>query len=132
MSLSDLGWNAHFEDHFAPHAGDGLVPGRVAVEHRGAYAVYTDDGDRWAELAGRLRHEAVERDELPAVGDWVALQPLPEARAVVQAVLPRRTKFSRTAASDQQRVSAEQATATPVRRDCSARTAPSSAARPSA
>lgn len=114
MPLSELGWNAHFEEHFAPHAADGLVPGRVAVEHRGAYAVYTEDGDRWAELAGRLRHEVVVRDELPAVGDWVALQALPEGRAIVHAVLPRLTKFSRTAASDQQRVSGEQVLAANV------------------
>jgi ribosome biogenesis GTPase / thiamine phosphate phosphatase len=114
LSLSDLGWNAHFEEHFAPHAGDGLIAGRVAVEHRDAYAVYTEDGDCWAELAGRLRHEAITRDELPAVGDWVALQPLPEKRAIVHAVLPRLTKFSRTAASDQQRVSGEQVLAANV------------------
>lgn len=98
MSLNELGWNAHFEEWFAPHAEAGLVPGRVAVEHRGAYAVHTDGGEVWAELAGRLRHTALRRDELPAVGDWVALQPLPEARGIVQAVLPRTSKFSRKAA----------------------------------
>jgi ribosome biogenesis GTPase / thiamine phosphate phosphatase len=114
LPLSELGWNAHFEEHFGPYRADGLVPGRVAVEHRGAYAVYTESGDRWAELAGRLRHQAVQRDELPAVGDWVALQPLPEERAIVHAVLPRLTKFSRTAASDQQRVSGEQVLAANV------------------
>jgi ribosome biogenesis GTPase / thiamine phosphate phosphatase len=114
LSLSDFGWNDHFEEQFAAHAGSGLVPGRIAVEHRDAYAVYTEDGDRWAELAGRLRHAAITRDELPAVGDWVALRPLPEGRAVVHAVLPRLTKFSRTGASDQQRVSGEQVLAANV------------------
>jgi ribosome biogenesis GTPase len=114
LSLSDFGWNEHFQEHFAPHAEAGLIPGRVSAEHRGAYVVCTEDGDRSAELAGRLRHDALVRDELPAVGDWVALQPLPEARAVVQAVLPRLTKFSRTAASDQQRLSGEQVLAANV------------------
>jgi len=95
LSLIDFGWNEHFDEQFEPHAGAGLVPGRIAVEHRGAYAVYTADGDVWAELAGRLRHEAIGRSDLPAVGDWVALQPLPERKAVVQAVLPRRSAFSR-------------------------------------
>lgn len=34
--------------------------------------------------------------EFPAVGDWVAFQPLEgENKAVIQAVLPRKTKFSR-------------------------------------
>jgi ribosome biogenesis GTPase / thiamine phosphate phosphatase len=92
LSLTELGWNEHFEQH---RPEDGLVLGRVAVEHRGAFAVYTDGGEAWAELAGKLRYEAAGRGELPAVGDWVALQPRPEGRATIRAVLPRRTKISR-------------------------------------
>jgi hypothetical protein len=34
--LEALGWSARFEEGFAPYAGDGLVPARVAVQHRGA------------------------------------------------------------------------------------------------
>jgi len=96
--LEQLGWNSEFEEHFRPHAEAGLVPGRVAVEHRGAYAVYTGDGEAWAEPAGRLRHEATSRGELPTVGDWVALRARPGGGASVQAVLPRKTKFSRKVA----------------------------------
>ncbi len=92
MSLTELGWNEHFEQH-RPE-GD-LVLGRVAVEHRGAYAVYTEAGEAWGEVAGKLRYEAAGRGELPAVGDWVAMQPRPEGRATIHAVLPRRTKISR-------------------------------------
>jgi ribosome biogenesis GTPase len=92
LSLTELGWNEHFEQH-RPEGE--LVVGRIAVEHRGAYAVYTDEGEAWGELAGKLRHEAAGRGELPAVGDWVALQPRPEGRATIHAVLPRRTKISR-------------------------------------
>ena len=96
--LDSLGWTPALEDQFTPHAADGLEPARVAVEHRGAYLVYTARGEAQAELAGRLRHEAVERGELPAVGDWVAVTPTDPA--LVHAVLPRKTKFSRLAASD--------------------------------
>lgn len=92
MSLTELGWNEHFEQH-RPEGE--LVLGRIAVEHRGAYAVYTDGGEAWGELAGKLRFEAAGRGELPAVGDWVAMQPRPEGRATIHAVLPRRTKISR-------------------------------------
>jgi ribosome biogenesis GTPase len=70
----------------------------VAVEHRGAYLLYTARGEQPAELAGRLRHEAASRGELPAVGDWVAASPTEPA--LLHAVLPRRTKFSRLAATD--------------------------------
>jgi ribosome biogenesis GTPase / thiamine phosphate phosphatase len=99
--LTHLGWDPAIEDQFAPFAADGLEPARVAVEQRGAYLLYTARGERWAELSGRLRHAAGERGELPAVGDWVAIaDPDGAERALVQAVLPRRTKFSRMSATD--------------------------------
>jgi len=96
--LAQLGWNPAFEEQFTPYAADGLEPARVAVEHRDAYVVYTARGERPAELSGRLRHAASGRGDLPAVGDWVAVTATDPV--LVQAVLPRRTKFSRTAAND--------------------------------
>jgi ribosome biogenesis GTPase len=96
--LAQLGWTPALEEHFVPYAADGLEPARVAVEHRDAYVIYTARGERQAELSGRLRHAAAERADLPAVGDWVAVTPTDPA--LVQAVLPRGTKFSRTAAND--------------------------------
>jgi ribosome biogenesis GTPase len=99
--LEHLGWDPAIEEQFAPYAAEGLVPARVAVEQRGALLVYLQSGERWAELSGRLRHTTGERGDLPAVGDWVAIaDPEGAERALVQAVLPRRTKFSRLAASD--------------------------------
>jgi ribosome biogenesis GTPase / thiamine phosphate phosphatase len=100
--LAHLGWTPALEEQFAPYADDGLEPARVAVEHRGAYVLYTHDcAERPAELSGRLRHAAGERGDLPAVGDWVAIaDPEGAERALVQAVMPRRTKFSRMSATD--------------------------------
>src|SRR5437870_969329 len=82
-----LGWTPERELEFEPHREQGLVPGRVAVEHRSAYVVYTAAGEERCELAGKLRHE----DVWPAVGDWVGLR----APATIAALLPRRTVFSR-------------------------------------
>jgi ribosome biogenesis GTPase len=96
--LARIGWTPAFEEAFAPYAADGFEPARVAVEHRGAYRLYTARGERPAELSGRLRHSAASRGELPAVGDWVAASG--DEAALVQAVLPRQTKFSRLAAND--------------------------------
>jgi ribosome biogenesis GTPase / thiamine phosphate phosphatase len=96
--LAQLGWTPAHEEQFAAFARDGLEPARVAVEHRGAYLVYTTRGECPAELSGRLRHAAEERGDLPAVGDWVAVTPTDPS--LVQAVLPRSTKFSRMAAND--------------------------------
>lgn len=86
-TLARLGWDPGWESEFEQHRADGLVPARVAVEHRSAYVLYGEDGEIRAELAGRLRHE----DVWPAVGDWVGVR-LP---STIAAVLPRRTVFSR-------------------------------------
>jgi ribosome biogenesis GTPase len=93
LALDQLGWSAELEEAFAPYAAEGLAAGRVAVQHRGAYGVYTDGGEIRAEVTGRLRHEAAGAGDLPATGDWVVLD-----GSVIQAVLPRRTKLSRKVA----------------------------------
>jgi ribosome biogenesis GTPase len=97
--LTALGWDDAFAEQFEPHTRAGLIPGRVAVQHRGAYDVLTEEGELRCDVLGRLYDEAASPAELPAVGDWVAVAARPAERAgTVQAVLPRRTKFSRKTA----------------------------------
>jgi ribosome biogenesis GTPase / thiamine phosphate phosphatase len=97
--LTALGWDETFAEHFEPHRAAGLIAGRVAVQHRGAYDVLTELGELRCDVAGRLYDEAVTPAELPVVGDWVAVAGRPDERAgTIQAVLPRRTKFSRKTA----------------------------------
>jgi ribosome biogenesis GTPase len=98
IDLPTLGWDDAWAAAFETHHAPGLVPGRVAVQHRGAYDVLTEDGEVRARLPGRARHEAESLAELPVVGDWVALER--DGGAMIRAVLPRRTKFSRLAAHD--------------------------------
>src|SRR2546430_10623314 len=82
-----LGWTPERETEFETHREDGLVPARVAVEHRSAYVLYGERGELRAELAGRLRHAEI----WPAVGDWVGVR----EPGTIAALLPRRTVFSR-------------------------------------
>jgi ribosome biogenesis GTPase len=101
MDLRDLGWSDFFAGHFRPFADAGLKPARVAVEHRSGFELYSDEGVLTAEVSGRFRHLAAHRRDFPVVGDWVAVQHLPtEAKGSIHAVLPRRSRFSRTAAGD--------------------------------
>ena len=101
FDLNALGWSPSREAEFEPYAGAGLAPARVAAQHRGAYVVYAEHGERPAEIAGRLRHGAVTATDLPAVGDWVAVEDARDAAAAtVHAVLERSTAFSRKAAGD--------------------------------
>jgi ribosome biogenesis GTPase len=85
FDLRELGWT----DELAESLEDGLRPGRIAVQHRGEYVVYTELGELRASLPGRLHHEGV----TATVGDWVALD-----GDTIQAVLPRRTAIVRQAA----------------------------------
>jgi ribosome biogenesis GTPase len=97
--LREIGFVGPVAESFAPFAGQGLVPARVVAGHTGLLRVRTAQGDALAAVAGSLRHRARSPEERPAVGDWVALRPPePGHRAVVQAVLPRRTAFVRRAA----------------------------------
>ncbi len=98
-ALQDLGWSDRLTTEFEPHAAAGLAPARVAVQHRGAYVLYSELGELRATVAGRLEHDATGAGDLPAVGDWVAVAARPsEGTATIQAVLPRSTKFSRKVA----------------------------------
>ena len=97
--LTALGWDDTLAEQFEPHAAAGLVAGRVAVQHRGAYDVFTELGELRCDVAGRLYDESTSPADLPAVGDWVAVAPRSDEQAgTIHAVLPRRTKFSRKTA----------------------------------
>jgi ribosome biogenesis GTPase / thiamine phosphate phosphatase len=93
QTLLDLGWDDGFAAAFEPYRREGLVPARVAAQHRGEYAVLGEAGELRTRVSGRLRHDATSTAELPAVGDWVVLR-----HATIQGVLPRRSAFSRKAA----------------------------------
>jgi ribosome biogenesis GTPase len=86
--LERLGWNDELARQFDANAS-GLEPGRITAQHRGSWDVVTEAGESRAEITGRFRHEA-DPGELPVVGDWVGLR-----GELIEAVLPRHSKFSR-------------------------------------
>jgi ribosome biogenesis GTPase len=113
-TLDALGWSPELAGAFEPHAREGLAPARVTAQHRGAYVLAAAEGELTGEPSGRLRHAVVEQADLPAVGDWVAIRPAGKARAVIEAILPRRSAFVRRVASDGHRVTAAQVVAANV------------------
>lgn len=99
LRLVELGWTEAFAAHFAKHAKPRLVPARVAVEHRSSYQLATEQGEVAASLAGRLRHEAKGKLDLPAVGDWVVYAADGNSgKGTIEVVLPRASVFTRKAA----------------------------------
>jgi ribosome biogenesis GTPase len=98
VELTDIGWDDEWARVFAPYAADGLIPARVAIEFNYIYRLFAERGELQAQHAGRLRHEAI---GLSAVGEWVAARPASgEATATIEAILPRRSKFSRKVAGE--------------------------------
>lgn len=99
MDLKVYGWSSFFEQNFKTFSARGYLPGRVALEHKHIYRVHTGYGEVLAEVSGKLRYNASLREDYPAVGDWVVMAVRAgENRATIQAVLPRKSKFSRKAA----------------------------------
>lgn len=98
-TLTTFGWGKFFESHFQPYAANGYASGRVALEHKHFYRVYSECGEVRGEIAGRLRHDVLDRGDLPVAGDWVVIRPCPESgRVKIHAVLPRKSKFTRKVA----------------------------------
>jgi ribosome biogenesis GTPase len=86
--LHKLGWDDGWEAAFAEHRAAGLEPARVAVQHRGAYDLLSEQGELRASAANRL----VREEGLPAVGDWVGID---LTTNLIEALLPRRTTIGR-------------------------------------
>lgn len=100
-ALVELGWDAGWAEAFAPHAAEGLVPARVTIEFNHLYRGTAESGDLQLQHAGRFKHRALERRALAAVGDWVAVRVTAgEAAGTIEAVLPRRSLFSRKVAGE--------------------------------
>ena len=94
MTLTDLGWNDAFEKEFAPFRVKGWQPARLVRDNRITYgALLAGAGDLVeveATPAGKIFHGAHSNADLPAVGDWVALELAGDGKsALIQARLAR-------------------------------------------
>jgi ribosome biogenesis GTPase / thiamine phosphate phosphatase len=99
FDLTSIGATDTVFEAFQRYEERGLRLGRVSVVHGDRYRLYTARGEMRAEAIGALLYRA-DLSAWPAVGDWVAVQPVAFDEAMIHAVLPRRTMFSRRAAGD--------------------------------
>ncbi|NEO32556.1 MAG: ribosome small subunit-dependent GTPase A [Symploca sp. SIO3C6] len=96
MNLESLGWNSFFANNFKKYCQEGYTVGRVTLEHKKIYTLYTEQGEVSAEVTGKMRYRTSCREDFPAVGDWVVISlTQTEKRAIIHAILPRQSKFSR-------------------------------------
>lgn len=99
--LKIWGWNPYFSEAFQAYDQTKAVPARVTAQHKEAYRVISEWGEVMCEVSGKLRFEALSRQDYPAVGDWVVLKAAPgEKKGIIHGVLPRFSKCSRKAAGN--------------------------------
>jgi ribosome biogenesis GTPase / thiamine phosphate phosphatase len=96
VSITLWGWNSYFEAFWWGGEWKNAVPGRVIAQQRKYWRVAGDFGECWAEASGKLRLAADEGADWPAVGDWVVVEVhASDPTAMIQEVLPRRSRFVR-------------------------------------
>ena len=101
--LEDLGWTETLAGEFALHAQQGWIPARLIRDNKISYgALFAKDGafeEVEVVLGGKVYHDAATDADLPAVGDWVALELGGDGSDhVIRARLARRNRLSRKAA----------------------------------
>ena len=112
MDLFSWGWTHYFEAMWNSKERGSEVPARVISQQKKFWAIAGGFGECWAEPSGKLRLEAEEGADWPAVGDWVVATVSEEADSgTIQEVLPRKSKFVRKTAG---RVTQEQVLATNI------------------
>ncbi|MCW1912588.1 ribosome small subunit-dependent GTPase A [Luteolibacter sp. GHJ8] len=101
MTLAELGWDDFFAEAFAPYEAKGWFPARLIRETTINYSAFVGEDPEDVEeidvvLSGKVWHDAETDADLPAVGDWVAVELGGENEDhVIRASLPRKSCFSR-------------------------------------
>ena len=94
-ALAALGFGADLAAHLAALGRTDVMVGRIVRYDRICALAATDAGEIVVDVPGRLRRRR-DGNELPCVGDWVALTPLAGGnRALLAAILPRHSQLVR-------------------------------------
>ena len=107
MTLTDLGWNDAFQKEFgalkSKKGFKNCLPARLIRDNKITYgALFINEEGKLDELevtmSGKVYHQAATDAELPAVGDWVAIEigkNEDDDETMIRARLTRQTCFSR-------------------------------------
>lgn len=100
--INGYGYNGYFAALAAEYPDH--TPARVILQEKELYRIVTDFGEQGAVVSGRFRYEAQTISDYPAVGDFVMVEHAgEEGNAVIHAVLPRKSVFTRRAAGTAKR-----------------------------
>ena len=95
-TLTNYGWNEFFENNFTEYKELNYQPARVTKESINQYWLMTEIGEEKAILSTKFFMDTFGKEQLPVVGDWVAVQkPEGSEEFHIEAVLPRKTRLIR-------------------------------------
>lgn len=91
-NLINLGYDEFFEAGRKTLGLDMYPVARVTAEYKEAYNIIDEEHNEYfAKITGKLMYEAFCREDYPAVGDWVPFEHLPDNKAVIRGIIPRKT-----------------------------------------
>ena len=94
-SLDNLGYNSYFENYRNNNSLQQFNVARVILVHKDRYIILSETGEFDAELIGNLRFMLHNKEEFPAVGDWVAFAEYDEGKALIHSIFDRQTIIQR-------------------------------------
>ncbi len=95
IKLEDLGYNDFFDSKWRSLELANSSVARVIAEYKEVYRVRSDSGEHAAKITGKQLFNAAEREDYPAVGDWVVITEIDREIAVIHNILNRETILKR-------------------------------------
>lgn len=95
MNITSLGFTQEYMRNTEAEMFSGFEISRVIKEFKERYIINDGSNDYEAEVVGNLRYAAKNREDFPAVGDFVLHQCFDEKSAIIHKVLPRTTVLKR-------------------------------------
>ena len=84
-----------FEELLGSRNPEEYIPGRIIESRRERYKIICGPGEVSAEIKGSFFKDLTEGDLFPVVGDFVVVKYNSQGVSLIDAVLPRRSRFSR-------------------------------------
>ncbi len=102
--LNELGLNEEMKEEWRNNWNKYSL-GRVTAQYRNLYKIIIEEGEVTGVVSGKLQYEFLNKQDFPAVGDWVAVQEMKNSDSIIHGVLLRKTMICRKVAgvkSDEQ------------------------------
>ena len=94
INMKDYGLSGMFVDESKLYS---FTIGRIISQDKGMYRAVTENGEFKAQISGKLRYNAVNISDYPAVGDFVMMDEN-DGNAIIHHILTRKSAFVRKAA----------------------------------